>query len=71
MSLSCYNQAIYLLNEKTHFKPFDEITAPLSRIRITSADINTPIKFFTPQEIKKQFKPGLALAKKGNKSLPM
>lgn len=61
MSLSCYNQATYLLNATTHFKPFDEIAVPLCRIRITSADINRPIKFFTPQEIKKPFKPGLAL----------
>lgn len=56
MSLSSYNQAIYLLNATTNFKPFDEITAPLSRIRITSADINMPIKFFTLQEIKSSLK---------------
>lgn len=54
LSLCCYIWATHLLNATTYFKPLDEITAPLERVRITLANnsFNTPINVFSPQEKK-------------------
>ena len=55
-SSSRYIRATDLLNATTHFKPFHEIAAPLSRARIPLAEtsFNTPINFSTPQENEKK-----------------